>query len=396
VTAPAALAPLLSADGWPYASTPPVEAGDPGRFHALFGRDSLITALQVLPAAPEVARATLHALAARQGRRDDPEIDEEPGKILHEWRPDAPDWLIERGWPVRDGGLLYYGSADSTCWFLVLLAATGDDSLARELAGACTAAAGWLARALDAGGGLVRYGPRRGSGGLVQQGWRDALDPREETGQGILRVDGSVPAAPLADADVQAAAHAALLALERLDPGQGWDERATALRSRVGAVFAPDVLALEGDDTPVPGAGSHLGWLLWSGVLDPGAAERAAERLVAPDVLTAYGLRTLSERHPRFVPGAYHRGAVWPFDSWLGWGGLRAAGRLREAERVRTGVLAALDELGRAPELYAVEPDGTLTMVGVANRVQAWTVGARWALEHEWDGRLTMAPAVPP
>ena len=88
-----------------------------------------------------------------------------------------------------------------------------------------------------------------------------------------------------------------------------------------------------------------------------------------------------------FEPHAYHRGSVWPFDSWLGWGGLRAAGRAEEAERVRTGVLAALDRLGRAPELYAVSLDGEVEPVALSNRVQAWTVGARWALENEWDGR---------
>jgi glycogen debranching enzyme len=394
VSAPPELAPLLSPEGWVHASTEPVEAADPGRFHALFGRDALITALQVLPAAPEIAAATLRALAARQGRRDDPEIDEEPGKILHEWRPDAPGWLVERGWPVRDGGLLYYGSADSTAWFAVLLAATGDDALAAELAGARRAAGEWLERGLAAGGGLLRYGPRRGAGGLVQQGWRDALDPTEEIGQGILRADGTVPAAPLADADVQAVAYAALLALDRLEPGAGWAQRAAALRGAVGAAFAdPDVLAVEADGTPVLGAGSQLGWLLWSGVLEPDAAERAADRLTAPDVLTGYGLRTLSAEHPRFRPAAYHRGAVWPFDSWLGWGGLRAMGRCAAAERVRTGVLAALERLGRAPELYAVEPGGSLATVPIANRVQAWTVGARWALEQEWDARLTTAAA---
>jgi glycogen debranching enzyme len=104
-------------------------------------------------------------------------------------------------------------------------------------------------------------------------------------------------------------------------------------------------------------------------------------------VLTPYGLRTLSSAHPAFSPGAYHRGGVWPFDSWLGWGGLRAAGAADAAERVRTGVLAALDRLGLAPELYAVGIDGALGPVPVANRVQAWTVGARWAFEHDWDGR---------
>ena len=160
-----ALDPLLSEEGWAYASLPPQEPGDPGRFHALFGRDSLICALQVLPAAPEVARATLRALAARQGTRTDPETDEEPGKILHEFRTDPGAWFVEGGWPVRDDGLLYYGSADSTSWFLIVLGATGDAALAAELEPAWRAAGGWLAGALEAGGGLVRYGPRRSSGG---------------------------------------------------------------------------------------------------------------------------------------------------------------------------------------------------------------------------------------
>jgi glycogen debranching enzyme len=382
------LQPILSSEGWPYASAPPVEPGDPGRFHALFGRDSLITSLQVLPARPDVARATLRALAARQGRRDDAETDEEPGKILHEWRPVAPAWLVERDWPVRDGALLYYGSADSTSWFLVLLAATGDRALAAELEPAWRAAAAWLERSLEHGGGLVRYGPRRAPGGLVQQGWRDALDPREAVGQGILRADGGVPEPPLADADVQAAAHAALVALERLEPGGPWAARAAALRERIAALYAPDVMAVEAGGTPVTGAGSQLGWLLWAGALAGEAAERAADRLCSPDVLTPYGLRTLSAEHPQFAPERYHRGGVWPFDSWLGWGALRAAGRGAAAERVRAGVLEALDRLGRWPELYAVERDGTLVTVPIANRVQAWTVGARWALEHGWDGRL--------
>ncbi len=383
-----ALAPLLSEEGWAYASLPPQEPGDPGRFHALFGRDSLICALQALPAAPEVARATLRALAARQGRVVDAGTDEEPGKVPHEYRPEAGAWFTEAGWPVRDGALLYYGSADATSWFLVVLAALADGALEAELEPAWRAAAAWLAGALDAGGGLVRYGPRRGTGGLAQQGWRDAIAPVQDhpEGAGIVRPDASEPAPPLADADCQAAAIAALDALERLDPGQGWAARAAGLRARVSS-WGPDVMALEGDGTPVPGAGSQLGWLLWAGALEQEAAAAAAERLVQPDVLTPFGLRTLSSEHPAFRTRAYHRGAVWPFDCWLGWGGLRAAGRAAEAERVRAGVLAALDRLGRAPELYGVSPEGELEPVPVANRVQAWTVGARWAFEHGWDGR---------
>jgi glycogen debranching enzyme len=144
-------------------------------------------------------------------------------------------------------------------------------------------------------------------------------------------------------------------------------------------------MALEAGDVVVPGAGSQLGWLLWADALeDPGPA---AERLCEPDVLTDFGLRTLAASHPAFRVDAYHRGSVWPFDSWLGWSGLRAAGRLEEAERVRVGVLRALDALGQAPELYGVSDDGSLVPLAAANRVQAWTIGARWALEHRWDGR---------
>jgi hypothetical protein len=50
-------------------------------------------------------------------------------------------------------------------------------------------------------------------------------------------------------------------------------------------------------------------------------------------------------------------------------------------------VLAALDRLGRAPELYALPVGGEPEAIPISNRVQAWTVGARWALEHDWDGR---------
>jgi glycogen debranching enzyme len=364
--------PLLSDEGFAYASTPPVEEGDPGRFHALFGRDSLITALQLLPERPEIAHATLRALGERQGTREHPGTLEEPGKIGHEFRDRAPDGFLEAGWP-DEGPFAYYGTADATSWYLVLTAAAGFEDEPRR-----RAAARWLERALDRGGGLIRSGPGEWPA-LTQQGWRDTIDPTRAYGGGILRPDGAAPAAPLADADTQAVAYAALRSL-------GMDERADALRARLSADFVPDVMAIEAGDRPVPGAGSQLGWLLWADALEPAARAAAAERLCAPDILTDFGLRTLSADSPVFDAHAYHRGSVWPFDSWLGWGGLRRAGRADEAERVRRGVLAALDRLGRAPELYAVSPGGTVEPVALSNRVQAWSVGARWALENGWDG----------
>jgi glycogen debranching enzyme len=333
-----------------------------------------------------VARATLRVHAEFQGVRDDPETDEEPGKIVHEYRPTAPERFEYMGWPVRDGQLRYYGSADSTSWFLVLLAALNDAALTAELSDAWRAAGGWLERSLERGNGFVTYGPRTFPGGLVQQGWRDTIDPLAEHHAGILRPDGTVPEAPLADADVQAVALVALRALHLLSGEERYASLAAALAERVADAFGPDTMAIEAGGRPVEGAGSQLGWLLWSGALPEAAVARLADRLSEPDILTRFGLRTLSERSPVFDADSYHRGSIWPFDSWLGYSGVRAAGRDTEAEIVRAGVLEAIERLGHAPELYAVGPDGPRP-IKISNFVQAWTIGARWALEERWDGR---------
>jgi glycogen debranching enzyme len=376
---------VLSPQGWPNASSASVDEGDPGRFNCLFGRDSLIISLAVLPARPDVARATLRALAALQGTREDVVWDEEPGKIVHEVRPGVS--VARQGYlglEVPDGELRYYGSADSTPLFLHVLSMTGDAALSAQLEGAWRAAGDWLLRALERGDGFVRW-HRRAPGGLAQQGWRDTVDPvrapADSHGGGILNEDGTAPEPPVADADTQAAALMGLRGLARLSGDAAHARAADALATRIGLTWDPDTMALDGHDRPVRGAGSQLGWLLWAGA----PVEGAADRLCEPDVLTDFGLRTLSDRHPCFDPSSYHRGSVWPFDSWLGWAGLRAAGRLEAAERVRSGVLAAVERIGRYPELYAVV-DGDVEPIAISNFVQGWTIGAVWALRNEWDG----------
>ena len=200
-------------------------------------------------------------------------------------------------------------------------------------------------------------------------------------GSGIVHEDGSAPEPPVADADTQAAALAGLRGLAKLSGDGAHADAAEALAARIGAAWDPETMALDAHDRPVRGAGSQLGWLLWAGAPVGGAAERLSQ----PDVLTDYGLRTLSDRHPQFDPQSYHRGSVWPFDSWLGWGGLRAAGHVEAAERVRRGVLAGVERIGHYPELYAVTNAGP-EVATLSNFVQAWTVGAVWALRNGWDG----------
>jgi glycogen debranching enzyme len=333
---------------------------------------------------PDVAVATLRALARIQGTREDVTWDEEPGKIVHEVRPAIS--VARQGYlgleVPEHGELRYYGSADSTPLFLHLLATTGDEDLAGELEPHWRAAGEWLLGALAREGGLLRW-HRRAPGGLVQQGWRDTVDPTDSVsrGSGILHEDGSPPEAPVADADTQAAALVGLRALARLSGEPAHVAAVDALAARIGAAFDAETMALDAHDRPVRGAGSQLGWLLWAGA----PVARAADRLSEPDVLTDHGLRTLSDRHSCFDAFSYHRGSVWPFDSWLGWAGLRAAGRAAEAERVRAGVLAGIERIGRYPELYAVTEDGP-EPIAISNHVQAWTVAAAWALHHEWDG----------
>ena len=286
------------------------------------------------------------------------------------------------GWSTRAGRSATARSAttaqsDATSWFLVVLAATGDAALQEELSANREAAGRWLESALAAGRGFVRYGPRQHPGGLAQQGWRDA-DADPQHGNGIVTEGGMLPPPPLADADSQAVAVAALRALRTLDPARAehWQQRLEALRAQVTATFTPNVMAVDGNDRLVTGAGSQLGWLLWARALTDEAAAAATARLGQSDILTPYGLRTLSADDPRFFTSAYHRGGIWPFDNWIGWLGLRAYDQHEVADRIRDGVLEALAELGRYPELYGATPAGVLEALPIANRVQAWTVGA--------------------
>jgi glycogen debranching enzyme len=372
---------LVTAEGWPMASAPPSKSEPIGRYATLYGRDSLITALQVLPVRPAIAAATLRVLGERQGRTTDELVAEEEGKILHEDWLEAPAWHQQRRWQkTSTGGLRYFGTVDATPLYLILAAHL------RAQGSTVDMALGWLRKSLSASGLLTYTGHH--SGGLYHQGWRDGIWDKGDVG--VRWPDGSHVEGPVAVASAQAFAYEAL----RL---HGFEADAVDLANAVDKAFFRHseewpALAVDGQGRAVSTMASEIGILLWSGILKPARIEPAVDAVAS--LCSRWGLRNISPTHPSFSPTAYHLGAIWPFECWLAWGGLRRVGADDVADVVRHGVLEAIARLGAMPECYGAPlNDGDPIIPTRATHTQAWTAGAVWALENEWDAILA-APVI--
>ena len=164
-------------------------------FMTMFGRDSIFTSLQALPFAPELAATTLRELGSRQGTRTDDFRDEDPGRILHEMRYGELTAFEER--PHSP----YYGSADATPLFVVLLDEyerwTGDRKLVRDFEYEALAALEWIDEYARPPGQRLHLVP------AAQRGDR----PREPVLEGLLGLDllPRRPAARLPARDLRAA-----------------------------------------------------------------------------------------------------------------------------------------------------------------------------------------------
>jgi glycogen debranching enzyme len=371
---------LVTVEGWPKASAPPSDAEPIGRYATLYGRDSLITSLQVLPCRPRIAAATLQALGSRQGRTDNEALAEERGKILHEDWTQAPNWHRNHGWPIDgDGSLRYFGAVDSTPLYLILAARVGASGPNVD------AALRWLRTSL-AGTGLLTYGGHV-TGGLYHQGWRDGIWGKD--GVGVRWPDGSQVEGPVAVASAQALAYEALRS-------HGFMADAEDLAQAVDEAFYRHgedwpAIAVDGEGRAVPTMASEIGILLWSDILRPPRIQPAVDAIES--LLCRWGLRTISPLHPCFSPTAYHLGAIWPFESWFAWGGLRRVGADGLAKSLRDRVLNAIEHLHAMPECYAAPLDDSEPFIPArATRMQAWTAGAVWALENEWSATEAAYP----
>ena len=360
---------------YPYAGVP--------WFNAPFGRDGILTALEVLWLDPELAASVLRFLAATQAREEDPASDAEPGKILHEARGGEMARLGEL--PFRR----YYGSVDATPLFIVLareaFERTGDRELLESIWDAVRRALGWIDRYGDVDGdGFVEY-RRRSAIGLLNQGWKDSHDS-------VSHADGSLARPPIALCEVQgyvyaarrgAAALARELGDTRLAGEQ--EDRARALRARFDECFwIPEqrtfALALDGAGRPCRVRSSNAGHVLYTGIARPERARVVAASMLDPDLFSGWGVRTLSSAEIRYNPMSYHNGSIWPHDN-----GFIAAGAARYGVReTALGILTGLfdatlfSDLSRLPELFCGFPrrrgEGP-TPYPVACAPQAWSAG---------------------
>jgi glycogen debranching enzyme len=333
-----------------------IAAGAPW-FMTLFGRDSLITSWMTLPIDPELALDTLDALADRQGRHVDPVSEEEPGRIMHE---------IRSGQSVDESlgaGGTYYGTADATPLFVMLLAEASrwgaTDARIDRLLPAADRCLAWIEDFGDRDGdGYVEYA-RATPTGLEHQGWKDSWD-------GTRFADGRIARPPVALAEVQGYVYAALQGRAELADQRADDALATALRRRASDLrdrFDRDfwiadrgwyAMGLDADKQPIDARASNVGHCLWTGIVHPDRLAPVVAALAGPDDFSGWGLRTLGRDMTGYNPVGYHVGSVWPHDTAIAVAGLMRYGADDAAQRLAEGLVdaaAALD--GRLPELFA-------------------------------------------
>ncbi len=325
---------------------------------ALFGRDSLMSSMQVLPYEREVAASTLRLLASYQGTKVDDWQDEQPGKILHELRVGE---LAHLGVIPQTP---YYGTVDATILFLILIcrhaAWTGDLSIFNELRSNIERALHWMDTSTDLlGNGYIAY-ERRSKKGMRNHGWKDS-------GVAIMNTDGSLAEPPIALVEVQGYAYLAKTLLAGLYRRSGdsrgaeqLQQEAQELRIRFNRDFWMEdkgfyALAIQKGQKRAEVISSNPGQALWTGIVDADKASKTVERLMADDMFSGWGIRTLSNNEVRYNPLAYEIGSVWPHDNSLILAGFRRYGFDDEACQVFTAIYEAGIQFGnyRLPELFA-------------------------------------------
>jgi glycogen debranching enzyme len=369
-------------------------------FVAPFGRDSLIVSLQNMLIYPDFARGTLDILGSLQATERDDHRDAEPGKILHEIRyGELAHFKLIPHTP-------YYGTADATPLYLVTLhaawRATGDRTLLDRHLETAERCLSWIDDYGDRDGDGFQEYQTRSPVGYENMGWKDS-------GDSVVYPDGSLVKGPKALCELQGYVYDAWIRMAEVFDELGNTSRAADLRSKAGALFKQFnetfwdeelgfyVLALDGEKKKVRTVASNAGHCLWSGIVPKERAGKVVQRLIAPDMWSGWGIRTLSASNPAFNPYNYQTGSVWPHDNAIIALGFKRYGFHEEAARIARDISDAGSHFlsNQLPELYTtIERDRKSFPVQYlgANIPQAWAAGSVFAF---MEAILGFAPDAP-
>jgi glycogen debranching enzyme len=384
--------------------TPPrswtVAAGLP-LYVALFGRDTLTTAWQAALWSPDLMHGSLAALAQLQGREMNDWRDEQPGKMLHEAHTGP---LATLNYNPRQRS---YSSITTSGLFAFMLAElwhwTGDKSLIRPLVEPALRAMHWLDRFGDLDGdGFYEY-LTRSTMGPRNQAWKDSNDA-------IVYEDGRNVEAPIATCEEQGFIYVAKLHLSEVMWWLGEKslarrlyKSAAELKSRFHDAFWMEehgfyAMALDSEKRQVRSIGSNAGHCVAAAIVESSVVPQVVERLFAPDLFSGWGIRTLSDQHPRYNPYSYHLGSIWPVEHGTFALGFMRYGLFDRVHQIAKAQLeaAALFDFYSLPELFGGHPrDGAHPFPGIypsANSPQAWSASMVFCLLQAMLGLYPYAP----
>jgi glycogen debranching enzyme len=348
-----------------------------GIYATLFGRDSLWMLIFLLKAVrlvqlpefkgwvEEAAGNVFDSLRNLQGKVHYDLIEEQPGKIIHEYRGKIDVRLEEMEIPFANGRS--YSGFDQTFLFIVayreFVVTYPDHPLSDRIWPSVQKAISWMEEETDPDqDGLFEY-RRRNESNILNQVWRDSFDSISKTG-----VDA--PKHPIAWLSVQAYGYRALVDAAALYEQRGKQReandlltRAKQLEQKVQRLFWLEheqclAIAVDAEKAPIPMISSDVGHALWSGLVGKTDRRLLVHRMMKRDMMTDYGLRTLSSGSALFAPFSYHRGNIWPFDNAVFTLALFENGYPKEAEMVAESVWSAIEALGTPVELYvAIEKE---------------------------------------
>src|SRR6185312_13700067 len=349
---------------------------------------------------PDFARGTLDVLGSWQATERDDYRDAEPGKIMHELL------LAELAHFKLVPHTPYYDTADATMLYLIVLhtawRSCGDRSLLERHLQTAEKCLEWIDKYGDRDGDGFQEYATRSSAGYENQGWKDA-------GDAVVNADGSLVKGPKALCELQGYVYDAWLRMAEIFDALDDANRARELRARAANLFKRFneafwdeelgfyAFALDGDKKKVLTVASNAGHCLWSGIVPPERAAKVVKRLMAPDMWSGWGIRTLSTENPAFNPYNYQTGSVWPHDNAIIALGFKRYGFGVEVARIARDISDAASHFlsNQLPELYTtVERDERSFPVQYlgANVPQAWAAGSVFALLQAILGFVPDAP----